>query len=78
MSNNAADLLEQRFGTYVTRNELTSLAEVLAWSLNLELDRKDKKSRGTLINWFDTHSNVVFPYIDNHIRILDKNRNRIF
>ena len=49
--------------------QLRSLATVVNLSLNIGLSNEEKRTRANLIRWFDTHYDVVFPWMQENITI---------
>lgn len=60
----AWQMLTDRFGKTVNKNELTSLATVCAVQLNLNFTSKNKKNKSALVHWYEENKHVLFPYID--------------
>ena len=55
------------FGKNLSKNELQSLAEVIASHFNLKLDREAKRRKEVLIKWFDENAEDVLkllPYLE--------------
>ena len=63
------DFFMNFFGEMPTREQLLSLARVVAIHLQLELDREAFRRKEVLIKWYDEHYDLVFPFITNHIKI---------
>lgn len=69
--------LTSRFGPKLNQNKLLSLAEVVSNHLNIELYREYKRRKEMLIKWFDENLDIVWPFIESHVTILDVNNNKI-
>jgi hypothetical protein len=59
-----------RFGTGLTHCELLCLAEVVAFNLNLTLDREAKRRKSCLVKWFDGHLSQISPFL-GRVRLMD-------
>ena len=57
------------FGEPIYTEQLRSLATVVNLSLNIGLTNEEKGTRANLIKWFDTHYDVVFPWMHENIKI---------
>ena len=53
----------------VYTEQLRSLATVVNLNLNIGLTNEQKRTRANLIIWFDTHYDVVFPWMKENITI---------
>ena len=79
MSNqNVIEQITNRFGTSVNKNELTTLAEIVSMRLQIQLTSKDKRTKDDLFKWYDKHSQIVFPFIDENIQIYNVNEEQVF
>lgn len=62
--------IQNRFGDNITHGELLSIAEVLAASARIFLDRDAKRRKSVLIKWFHENWLKIYPFL-NYI-ILEK------
>ena len=69
--------LTSRYGPKINQNQLLSLAEVVSYQLNLGLFREYKRRKEMLIKWFDENYDAVWPFIENHITVIDINGSQI-
>lgn len=63
--------LTSRYGPKINQNQLLSLAEVVSYQLNVGLFREYKRRKEMLIKWFDENYDVVWPFVENHITVID-------
>lgn len=63
--------LTERFGPKISQNQLLSMAEVISDQLNIGLYREYKRRKEMLIKWFDENYDSVWPFIENHLSIID-------
>ena len=56
--------LSRRFGSTIKRGELTNIAQVLADTANIKLDRDAKRRKSVLLKWFDEHWDTIYPLLD--------------
>lgn len=47
------------------------MAEVISDQLNIGLYREYKRRKEMLIKWFDENYDSVWPFIENHLSIID-------
>lgn len=55
--------ITQRFGANIKQPELLSIANVLAQSANIKLDRDAKRRKSVLIKWFEENWHAIQPYL---------------
>ena len=55
--------LTQTFGDKLTHEELTSIAELIANTIKIKLDRDAKRRKIVLIKWFEEHWDAVKCYL---------------
>ena len=53
----------------VYTEQLRSLATVVKLNLDIGLTNEEKRTRANLIIWFDTHYDIVFPWMKENITI---------
>lgn len=56
--------ITSRFGNNIKQQELLSIANVLANSASLKLDRDAKRRKCVLIKWFEENWQAIFPFLD--------------
>lgn len=56
--------ISTRFGANIKQPELLSIAQVLASSANIKLDRDAKRRKSVLIKWFEENWGQIQPYLD--------------
>jgi hypothetical protein len=61
-----------RFGPGLTHSELLCVAEVVAYNLNLTVDREAKRRKSCLVRWFDANLAQINPFL-SRLRLLDVN-----
>ena len=62
--NNAWKEISRRFGSNIKHPELLSIANVLASSANVRLDRDAKRRKTVLIKWFQENWAAISPFLD--------------
>ena len=68
--------LQARFGK-IAKEELLSLGQVIAHTLNLELTREYKRRKETMIVWFDENYDTVMPFIKERIHVIGRDKREI-
>jgi hypothetical protein len=56
--------ITQRFGNNIKQPELLSIAQVLASSADVKLDRDAKRRKTVLVKWFEENWERIAPYLD--------------
>jgi len=56
--------ISRRFGANIKQAELTNIAQVIADSAQIKLDRDAKRRKSVLLKWFDEHWNEIHPFLD--------------
>lgn len=56
--------ITNRFGNNIKQPELLSIAQVLASSANIKLDRDAKRRKTVLIKWFLENWSAIQPFLD--------------
>jgi hypothetical protein len=54
-------MITDSFGSNLNQAELLSIAEVLAFRLNLKVDRGAKRRKEVLIKWYDENWDRIAP-----------------
>lgn len=62
--NHVWDEIVKRFGSNIKRGELTNIAQLLADTAGIKLDRDAKRRKSVLLKWFDEHWEKVLPLLD--------------
>ena len=57
------------FGEPIYTEQLRSLAIVVNEYLKIGLTSEEKRTKANLIIWFDTHYNIIFPWMQDNIFI---------
>lgn len=56
--------ITSRFGANIKQPELLSIAQVLATSASIKLDRDAKRRKSVLIKWFEENWASIHPYLE--------------
>lgn len=65
--------LSTKYSKYVNLNELSSLAEVLSCSLDIDLNDEDEETMESLILWYQKYYDTLIPFIEEHITVRAEN-----
>jgi hypothetical protein len=71
-SSHAWRKVTSRYGDGLNHAELLSVAEVVAYNLNVPLDREAKRRKSLLIKWFEDNMNEIEPFLD-YVKLVDSN-----
>ena len=69
--------LTAKYGAKISQNQLLSMAEIVSTQLHLGLFREYKRRKEMLIKWFDENFDIVWPYIESHVTVVDINGNSV-
>lgn len=56
--------ITRRFGANIKQGELINIAQVIADTASIKLDRDAKRRKNVLLKWFDEHWSEITPYLD--------------
>jgi hypothetical protein len=66
-------VLTQLYGPKISKEEITSLGEIVATELKISLAREYKRRKVTMIEWFQNHLEEIRPFLQNCVQILCEN-----
>lgn len=56
--------ITRRFGANLKQGELINIAQVIADTAQIKLDRDAKRRKNVLLKWFEEHWAQITPYLD--------------
>jgi hypothetical protein len=64
--------LQEWWSDQISREEIVSLGQVCAHELGpLKLPLEYRRRKETMIKWFDEHWDVIRPFLENNVEILE-------